>query len=534
MRSRERFAICRASLFALVTLSLVTCTTDTPQTGAATQSVITQPPPSNLNLALYANTSVTVRSSAQVFGDVGSAGVDGSVLFDFASSQGSSGNVLANTVEVVAVASVGHVFGNDLAISGFAVQQTLGLDLAKLPSIPAVTQAVPGATSVSVAPGHTTQLCPGQYDVISVGRGATLNLNGGVYQLSALNLADGARLEPSEPVVVLVAGNLITGTGAIIAPFPEVVNPMSSADIRIEVGGSISIGSSSVVRAHLLAPGGSFTIGTSASLTGAAWAGRIDIGPQSVVTGEGVFASQAPSVPPPCNDNDACTTDQCVSVGTTAFCRNTPVTSGACNASQCGNGVLDPGEECDDGNTSDGDGCTSTCTLPRCGNGVVEPGEQCDDGNTTDGDGCTSTCTLPLCGNGVLDPGEELDPPSSPSRVVPVSDQTCRFDFSTITQLYCNGGCGTWGDGEFGCQQSDADAFCKLKTGNPNSTASSFVVGVASAAPGICCPTISGLGCTELGVFTDRGVQERVSVHETSLLSTHGPGAVISSVVCTP
>ena len=28
----------------------------------------------------------------------------------------------------------------------------------------------------------------------------------------------------------------------------------------------------------------------------------------------------------------------------------------------CGNGLLDPGEECDDGNTSGGDGCAADCT----------------------------------------------------------------------------------------------------------------------------------------------------------------------------
>ena len=27
-----------------------------------------------------------------------------------------------------------------------------------------------------------------------------------------------------------------------------------------------------------------------------------------------------------------------------------------------------------------------------CGNGAVDPGETCDDGNTTDGDGCSATC----------------------------------------------------------------------------------------------------------------------------------------------
>jgi uncharacterized protein (TIGR03382 family) len=27
-----------------------------------------------------------------------------------------------------------------------------------------------------------------------------------------------------------------------------------------------------------------------------------------------------------------------------------------------------------------------------CGNGTVDPGETCDDGNTTAGDGCSATC----------------------------------------------------------------------------------------------------------------------------------------------
>jgi cysteine-rich repeat protein len=35
------------------------------------------------------------------------------------------------------------------------------------------------------------------------------------------------------------------------------------------------------------------------------------------------------------------------------------------------------------------------CPNPVCGNGIVELGEDCDDGNTNDGDTCPSTCTLP-------------------------------------------------------------------------------------------------------------------------------------------
>ncbi len=46
-------------------------------------------------------------------------------------------------------------------------------------------------------------------------------------------------------------------------------------------------------------------------------------------------------------------------------------------AAECGDGTLQGGEECDDGNDVDADGCESDCTLPRCGNGIVDPGEVC-------------------------------------------------------------------------------------------------------------------------------------------------------------
>ncbi len=39
---------------------------------------------------------------------------------------------------------------------------------------------------------------------------------------------------------------------------------------------------------------------------------------------------------------------------------------------------------------------------PLCGNGVVDPGEQCDDGNTTSGDGCSATCQSELSPGGGL------------------------------------------------------------------------------------------------------------------------------------
>ncbi|HOO57155.1 MAG TPA: TonB family protein [bacterium] len=51
----------------------------------------------------------------------------------------------------------------------------------------------------------------------------------------------------------------------------------------------------------------------------------------------------------------------------------------------CGNGIKDPGEECDGGSY-----CSSLCmVIPVCGNGVVERGEECDGGRA-----CAGDCSL--------------------------------------------------------------------------------------------------------------------------------------------
>jgi len=50
--------------------------------------------------------------------------------------------------------------------------------------------------------------------------------------------------------------------------------------------------------------------------------------------------------------------------------------------SPCGNGRLDAGEACDDGNLVDGDGCDSNCTPTGCGNGIVTAGEECEQSST--------------------------------------------------------------------------------------------------------------------------------------------------------
>jgi cysteine-rich repeat protein len=63
----------------------------------------------------------------------------------------------------------------------------------------------------------------------------------------------------------------------------------------------------------------------------------------------------------------------------------------------CGDGVIDIGEECDDGNVAYNDGCSGTCHVEHlccCGDGNLEPGEACDDGNHVNGDGCSDACAI--------------------------------------------------------------------------------------------------------------------------------------------
>ncbi len=101
--------------------------------------------------------------------------------------------------------------------------------------------------------------------------------------------------------------------------------------------------------------------------------------------------------------------NQCVSVGLDFYpvwadTRNVDIDVFASHipTGTCGNGILDPFEECDDGNTLDGDSCTGACAVKHCGNGIVDPGENCDDGNTVSGDGCSETCIRERCGDFVV------------------------------------------------------------------------------------------------------------------------------------
>ncbi|MAO84491.1 MAG: hypothetical protein CMH50_11510, partial [Myxococcales bacterium] len=69
-------------------------------------------------------------------------------------------------------------------------------------------------------------------------------------------------------------------------------------------------------------------------------------------------------------------------------------------------GLVEPGEACDDGNQEDDDSCRGDCQIARCGDGIRrtdrvlgETGyEACDDGNQRHEDACANNCQNAFCG----------------------------------------------------------------------------------------------------------------------------------------
>ncbi len=155
---------------------------------------------------------------------------------------------------------------------------------------------------------------------------------------------------------------------------------------------------------------------------------------------------------PGCSDDTSNPTSNPTSIGLTdtstgadsTTTTDTAPTTTSSDLPSCGNGIKEPGEDCDDGNLDNTDNCLNDCTLATCGDGFVHFGkEECDDGNTSNedscvvgcyhatcgdgyvyvgvedcddgnkiaGDGCAADCTLEtaVCGNGIVEPGEDCD-----------------------------------------------------------------------------------------------------------------------------
>jgi cysteine-rich repeat protein len=116
-----------------------------------------------------------------------------------------------------------------------------------------------------------------------------------------------------------------------------------------------------------------------------------------------------------------------------------------CAPETCGNGTVDTGEQCDDGNTVAGDGCEGDCTW------TCEAAADCDDGDPCNGD---ETCAL---ASHTCRPGS-----------APADGTSCDRDGNPGTRDICRGGscelstCGDgWADAVAGEECDDGNTVAK-------------------------------------------------------------------------
>lgn len=119
----------------------------------------------------------------------------------------------------------------------------------------------------------------------------------------------------------------------------------------------------------------------------------------------------------------------------------------------------------------------SVFDLARCGDGAVEIGEVCDDGNLADGDGCSAACRWD-CSDGLDDDGDGLtDFPSDPG---------CASAAATTESPQCDDELDNDGDGRIdwdgGAASATPDPQCVTRPARNREAASGCGVGAELAA----------------------------------------------------
>jgi cysteine-rich repeat protein len=233
--------------------------------------------------------------------------------------------------------------------------------------------------------------------------------------------------------------------------------------------------------------------------------------------------------------------------------------------SVCGNGLVEPGEDCDDGDGNQQNECLADCTFASCGDGFLwlgfeecdpgadaigpneacvpgclvnvcgdgfdGPAEQCDDGNGQTGDGCNNDCTTGTCGNGIVDPGEQCDDDNGDNGDACLDTcvlNVCGDGFQRDGVEECDQGALNSNSGD--CTLACTVNFCG--DGFQHATDEECDPGAAQIGPGMACLTgcvLNGCGDMDIGPgeqCDDGNGDNGDACLDTCVLATCGDGFV--------
>lgn len=128
--------------------------------------------------------------------------------------------------------------------------------------------------------------------------------------------------------------------------------------------------------------------------------------------------------------------------GETGVTTDTPTTSNATTTTATTSATSAPDSDSDSAESSEStptetstasNDDSSTGTFPTCGDGHVDDGEECDEGDAIGPDAhCLEGCILNVCGDGQLDPGIEACDDGEDANVLEVG--ACAPDCSTVIE----------------------------------------------------------------------------------------------------
>jgi cysteine-rich repeat protein len=360
--------------------------------------------------AVQAATDLAVGPACQLAGDVAATEAGGRVRLSHGVDVGDGTVVLGDLVQLGPASSVDDVEANTLKLGrGVAIRGTRGP--ATLPVLDPPCSVAPidcGGSPVSVPKRGAQTLRPGRYGSVRIDVGGTLELAAGHYEFCTLTMGRRGTLETTAgaATTIAVAGPLRAGVGAYVGPSDGIGLP------AIDVDGRVRFSTRSRVSALLSAPGWSLDVGPGSDLTGRFCAGDVhlsnrvrlacpavrDTTTTIVVSTSTTTSSSTTSTSSSSTTTVSSTSSSTAPSSTSSTSTSSTTSSSTSSSSTSSTSSSSTSVPTTSSTTTSTSTSSTTTTVPGlCGNGVIDPGETCDDGNTSNADTCPSDCVIDAC-----------------------------------------------------------------------------------------------------------------------------------------